>query len=219
LFLALVIGAFLAARRDRWFLASILGALASLARVNGLLLLAALGAEVLHRWWSERRWRWRWLWIALIPAGFAIYLFLNYRVTGNAFTFAEYESSHWNQQLTWPWYTFIKTPADVYAHGAYDAQMTGWQIELYLTIGLAATLVSAFTLRPSYTVWMLTNWLLVACLTWDLSAPRYALALFPMFIIFARLARVRELGAIITFWSLLSMSLFAAYFVRGWWAF
>src|SRR6266516_1105726 len=39
LFLALVLGSFLAARSDRWWLAGILGGLAALTRVNGLVLI------------------------------------------------------------------------------------------------------------------------------------------------------------------------------------
>jgi len=42
LFLALVLGSFLAARTNRWWLAGILGGLAALTRINGLILLPAL---------------------------------------------------------------------------------------------------------------------------------------------------------------------------------
>ncbi len=219
LFLALVITSFLAARRDRWFSASVLGALASLARMNGVLLAPALGAEVLHRMWSERRWRWEWLWIGIIPSGFGAYLMLNYVVTGDPFTFRQYELSHWSQSLTWPWEIFKEMPGAFKVRTPYDAQMLTLQVGLYLGIGLGAVLGSIFLMRPSYSVWMVSNWLLVAGLTWDLSAPRYVLGLFPMFILLARLARNRVCYAIITFWSLLSMALFAASFVRGTWAF
>ena len=50
LFMALVLGSFLAARTERWWLAGILGGLASLTRVNGLILIPALGAEALTQW-------------------------------------------------------------------------------------------------------------------------------------------------------------------------
>jgi hypothetical protein len=219
LFLTLAIGAFLAVRRDRWLFASILGAFASLTRTNGLLLLAALGVEALHRWVSERRWRWQWLWIGLIPSGFVGYLLLNYEVTGDPFTFTQYERLHWDQSLIWPWKQVGIMTAVFNWHTPYEAQMIGLQVMLYLAIGLAAVIGSIFMLRPSYAVWMVANWLLIACLSWDLSAPRYLLGMFPMFIMFARLGRNRQFDAIITFWSLASMGVFIANFVRGWWAF
>ncbi len=219
LFLALVICSFLAARRERWLLAGILGAAASLTRMNGLFLVPALGVEVLQRLRIRRRWEWRWLWLGLIPSGFGIYLLVNYSVTGNPFTFANYELTHWSQGLGWPWHQ-VSLMADVARSGdVYQAQMIGIQVLLFLTIGLAATIAACFTLRPSYSVWMAANWLLIASLTWDLSAPRYVLALFPMFILFARLARSRDFNAAITIWSLLSMGSFIANFLRGAWAF
>lgn len=47
LFLALLATSFLAARRERWCRAGIIGALAALTRPNGILLLPALGADAL----------------------------------------------------------------------------------------------------------------------------------------------------------------------------
>ncbi len=219
LFLALVISSFLAARRDRWLAASILGAGASLTRMNGLLLLPALGVEALHRLRIERRWEWRWLWLGLIPLGLGIHLLVNYFVTGDPFTFAQYERTQWSQGLGWPWYGVRVMGNTARTFDPYLAQMVGVQVVLFLTIGLLATLAAFFTLRPSYSIWMAANWLLIAGLTWDLSAPRYMLALFPMFILFARMARSRNFNSIITIWSLLSMGTFIACFIHSNWAF
>src|SRR5579863_2847430 len=83
LFLALLVTSFLAARRERWCQAGLLGALAALARPNGILLLPALGADALWELWKTRRFNWRWLWIGLVPMGFAVYLVVNYRITGD----------------------------------------------------------------------------------------------------------------------------------------
>lgn len=51
LFLALVIGCFLAARKKMWFAAAIIGSLACMTRINGLILVPALAFEV----WDEYR--------------------------------------------------------------------------------------------------------------------------------------------------------------------
>jgi len=48
LFLLLVVGSFYAARRDKWMWASLLGGLAALTRLTGVLLLPALLVEFIH---------------------------------------------------------------------------------------------------------------------------------------------------------------------------
>jgi hypothetical protein len=97
--------------------------------------------------------------------------------------------------------------------------MLGTQVLLFLAIGLAGAIAAAFLLRPSYAVWIALNWLLFASLSWDISAPRYTLLMFPLFILFARLARRRTWDVAITAWSLLWLGLFATEFVSGLWAF
>src|SRR3989441_2772264 len=73
--LALAIGSFLAARKERWPVAGLLGALACLSRINGLVLMPALVVEAGYQYWKTRRWRWQWLWIGLVGVGVLGYLF------------------------------------------------------------------------------------------------------------------------------------------------
>ncbi len=85
LFLALSAGMFLAARRERWLLAGILGGLAALTRVTGVLLMIPfLLLLCQQRGGPERAGRpvaaspgrpraWNLLWAALIPAGAVLY--------------------------------------------------------------------------------------------------------------------------------------------------
>ncbi len=219
LFLALMLGSFISARRNRWLWAGIFGAFAALTRPNGILLLPALGADGLWEWWETHRFNWRWLWAGLIPLGFSVYLWVNYQVTGDPFAFLKLELSHWSDALVGLW-NGVRVNFDV----ARDwdpsrAEMIGTQVLFYLGIGLAGTIAAAFLLRPSYAVWMALNWLLFASQSWDISAPRYTLMMFPLFILFARLARRRIWDAAITVWSLLWLGFFVIEFVRGQWAF
>jgi len=72
--MALVLGSFLAARTERWWLAGALGGLAALARINGLVLIPALAAEAFTQWLqrppAEPRLRIEWLAIGLVAVGF-----------------------------------------------------------------------------------------------------------------------------------------------------
>jgi hypothetical protein len=67
---------------------------------------------------------------------------------------------------------------------------------------------------------MTLNWLLITSTTFLVSVPRYCIALFPIFIILARLTAARPMaGRIITATSLILLALFATKFAHGTWAF
>jgi hypothetical protein len=80
-------------------------------------------------------------------------------------------------------------------------------------------LAAWFKLRPTYAMWITGNWLLVTSASWLLSMPRYTLVMFPIFILFALVARNRLFYLLITIWSLLFLALFESLFVWGHWAF
>lgn len=219
LFLALAAGAFLAARRAAWITAGGLGALAAVARPNGILLLPALAAEALTEWRRTRRAQWRWLWVGATALGLGVHMLVNYRITGHALAFMSFEHTHWSNQLVAPWRGLEVNLGVMRTYNPYEAAMIGTQVLFYLAVALAGTLAASVLLRPSYAVWMALNWLLFASQTWDISAPRYVLMMFPLFILIAMLARNRHWNTAITVWSLLWLGLFTTEFVRGRWAF
>ncbi len=219
LFLALVLTSFVAARRERWMWAGLVGAFAALARPNGILLFFALGADALWELWETRRFNWRWLWVGLVPMGFAVYLLVNYRITGDPLAFLSVQREHWSHTLVTPW-SSIRVNLDIARDwDPSQAAMIGTQVLFYLAVGLAGTIAAVFLLRPSYAVWMALNWLFFSTQSWDISAPRYTLMMFPLFLSIAMLARKRYWDTAITVWSLLWLGLFASEFVRGHWAF
>jgi hypothetical protein len=66
---------------------------------------------------------------------------------------------------------------------------------------------------------MTGNMILLTSVNFLQSIPRYTLTMFPIFILFALLARNRFWAGVLTVWSLLFFGLFAVLFVRGEWAF
>jgi Gpi18-like mannosyltransferase len=221
LFIALALGAFLAARSRRWWAAGLLGALAALARVNGLLLIPALAFEA----WDEyrasgRRVRAAWLWSLGPLVGFGVYLFINWWVLGDPRAFLEMQGQHWFKSLTWPWVGVTEAWKSIWGRAPSEAQMVGWQELFFLLLGLGLTAWAWLRLRASYAVWMTCNWLLWTSTKFVLSVPRYTLVLFPAFILLARLRVSRPAwGAAVAVWSLLFLALFAARFAQGYWAF
>jgi hypothetical protein len=218
LFLMLAISCVFAARKQRWLLAGSFGALTCLTRANGLVLLPVLAVEAAHQYWTTRRWQWQWLWIGVAAFGFVGYLLLNRYVTGDAFAFTSLMQQFFNKSLASP-LTGIDNAIGSMSRSPSEAEMIGTQEVLFIALGLVCTIVSWFKLRPAYSVWMTGNWLLFVSVSFALSVPRYTLTMFPIYILFAMLARRRVWLGVITFWSILYLSFFASMFVWGHWAF
>ena len=219
LFIALILGAFLAARHERWALAGCLGALACLTRINGLLLLPAFAVEVALLYRARGRFRREWLWIGLPVVGILGYLLLNRVVYGDPLQFLHYQREHWYKSFDWPWNGVGGSVRSIGWRTPADAQMVGGQETLFIALGFGGAVATALLLRPSYAIWMFGNWLLFTSTAFVLSVPRYTLTLFPLYLLFARLAAGRTWFLILTVWSLLFMALFVTLFVQGRWAF
>ncbi len=219
LFLALIVGSFLFARKGNWLLAGILGFLACATRINGLVLCLALPFEILIVWRATRRFDWRWLWLGLIPLGFVAYLLLNYFVTGNAFAFLGVQREHWGKYLDFPWKSIWKQILYVRIQQNPISQMFGLMELLFIGIGFLSIVIGWRYLRGSYRVWLVANWLLFVSTSWLLSVPRYTLTMFPIFILFALVSKNWLAKTFITAWSILFLALFIISFVQGRWGF
>jgi hypothetical protein len=223
LFMALVLGSFLAARSDRWWLAGILGGLAALTRINGLVLLLALPVEAATQWFmqpdGERRFRWRWMAIGLVGVGFAIYLGLNYAIYGTPFQFLHVQQDHWFKSLASPIDAINSALGWFGSDKPDDRLMYGGMELLFVGIGLVGTVVAAFRFRPSWFAWMAGNLVLFVSTSFLLSTPRYALTLFPLFVALALPTGRRWLLIGLSAISIGGFVYFASRFATGSWAF
>ncbi len=219
LFIALVLGCLLAARRQQWWLAGGLGLLANLTRSSGIVLIPVLLVEVAQQYWLIRRLQRGWGWIALVPLGFAIYLLCNFLATGNPFEFLIHQREYWHKFLTFPWVGMGNRLGELPTSAPWRYQMVGMQEFFFIGLGLVGTVWSWLNLRPSYAIWMTGNWLLFTSTSHLLSIPRYTLVMFPLFVMFAQWSRNRITNGVITAWSLLFLALFIGQFVQGKWAF
>ena len=115
LYLLLSVGAIYAARLDRWTWAGLLGALASAARPNGVLLFVPLCLIYLYGprrghlpaagrpWWQPRyRITPSVGWLALVPAGLLAYMGYLLIAHGDAFASYEAASSYWGRSFDGP---------------------------------------------------------------------------------------------------------------------
>lgn len=222
-FLALVLCAFLAARRDRFLAASLAAAAAGATRITGAAVLPAL---LLETWLVTRERRDRGLVrrasvVALVaPLGTATYLAMNALVYGNPLEFLRHQEVHWQHVLSTPWNelltglgTMLGGPPSVERFVLSDANV--------LTVVLLAATVAfcAVSLRASYALYAVAAGWLATAVTWNISGPRYAIAVWPLFWMLGRATRRPWAGALLGALSGFALAAVALRFMAEEWAF
>ena len=220
LFLFLTASSFLAMRRQKWWLAAILGFFAALTRAAGLLLVIPFLYELwisresiitsnqntFHKILSTIS---RALPLLIIPMGTLIYCFYCWKLFQNPLAFAAVQS-HWDRHTTWPWVGIFSALRELLL-----IQPFGSFFEVHLLLDLAATIsfialaiLGWRKLRMSYNIWivLLLFFMLITPATAQhdvlVSNQRFILEMFPAFITLAMLgvkySRL-HLGLLITF--------------------
>lgn len=196
LFLLLTAGTFLALRRQRWWLAGLLGLLAALTRSSGIFLVV----PYLYELWlvrenifsSLKKATFGLVPVLLIPLGTAFYCWYCWYVSGNPFIFASVQI-HWARQLSWPWQGIWQAFFELFWN-----QPFGSFFEVHTLLDLSATLsflvltvIGWRVLRKSYLLWTI---LLLFFTTLSpslgqhdalISNQRFVLELFPCFMTLA----------------------------------
>ncbi len=221
LFLLLSLACFHFARRGRFAPAAIWGALAAVTRPAGVLLALPLAWE----WWAQRheandaaqRRRpaaWSWSWILAVPVPLVLFLLYCGRVFGDPLAFV-HRQERWRGASSWPGRALLRwwTEGPV-AHGTH-----GSTLEMGIAVVCLVMIPFMFSrLRGSYAIYATASILVPLCTTvWSFG--RYALTVFPMFMLMgeawgARRSRLLLLYAIVG--ATLSGFLMAL-FANWWW--
>src|ERR1700730_13076093 len=196
LFLLFTAGAFLAMRRQRWWMAGLLGLLAALTRSAGILLVIPYIVELWMSRQSITATRQNMLLrvfpIMLIPLGTLLYCIYCWYITGNPIAFVAVQS-HWGRHTTWPWAGIVQALVDLFWNQPFGSFNEAHIIlDLSATIGFIALTIAGWRkIRTSYTLWsviLLLYTLLSPSTTQHdtlISYQRFVLEIFPAFIILA----------------------------------
>ncbi|HVY55058.1 MAG TPA: glycosyltransferase family 39 protein [Thermodesulfobacteriota bacterium] len=220
LFLALAIACFYYARKEKWPLAGILGMLAAVTRITGIILLPVLIIEYLNQKdYKLKDIRINILWISIIALGLVFYLAINYYTFGDPFKFLEIQMGHWNKHLDLPFNGLRGAFEGIFWRPPRDSLTAGWAELLFAVMGLALIIYSFFRIRLSYSLFALSTWLVVTSTSYWLSIPRYTLSMFPVIIMLAIIGRQRVVNYLILFASISLYTLLLIQFIRFGWAF
>ena len=210
--------------KKRWGMFAVAGILCALTRMQGVLILIP---ACIH-WFEEyrpieriRNKDWKTFWqsvykkLIFVPVpilGTIIYLYVNYRVAGNAFVFLDYQRRYWNHG-----YQYIGEALKMDFQNALTGELTMLRVSMWipqLFFFLLAIGLCIYGIRKhenKLLAYLLAYTVVSYSLDWLISGPRYMLTAIPMWIILGELgSRYRKLDYAIT---TLSPILMGIYFV------
>jgi Mannosyltransferase (PIG-V) len=236
LFLLLAVGAFYAARTDRWAWAGVCAGLASATRSAGLLLVIPLAMI----WWSSRPRRAADVaWLLLAPLGIAAYAAWLGLAEGDALRFLDVQDA-WFRHLAVPlggaWDGLVaafdgvrqlasgsRTPVYFDEAGGDPFRIAAINIMLFATLVFAViACVGVFRRLPrAYGAWVAAS--LVLPLTFPvtpqplMSLPRFVAVLFPIFMWLAVVCEERRITDVVVGASAVGLGLFTAEYASWHW--
>jgi hypothetical protein len=223
LFLAFATTAWLAARREAWWLAGLLGAGASATRVTGIALGVGLGVQFLAQHWPRRRWRTfvdakvPALLLPVVPV-VAYVAYLHSR-TGHWDAYQRALAEGWGRHSGWPFSGLGPTWDLATGTGQTRPFLWSWRAELIaMVLGVVVALVLLAARRWGEAAYVGTAFLMLSTSSYFQSTVRGLLVSFPAFLLLARLStRVRWLhGAVLTVFAPLCALVVLA-FTEGTW--
>jgi len=212
-FLLLCVGAFYAAIREKWAIASLLGCLLALSRPLGVLIIVPLMWMYMeNRNWKLMKMRTDIVWFILIPIGLFAFWIFAFSLTGDYFAPLNAQAA-WGKRGTITLWQILVDPSD--PHYSYFVT----HIDQLLTIVFIALSAIALKIMPSasYGIYSLVL-ILPPIMTGTLiSQSRYLAVVFPAFIVMALAGRWRIVDQVTTIIFLSMQVLFVAAWTRFYW--
>ena len=210
LFLMLTVTSFYAAKRENWWAAGVIGAFASAARVNGVLLVPAL---LVLSWQMYRSLQLKKiLWLLLVPVGLWAYMLYSWWACGDAWAF-RHAVAHWGRKPG-----FFLTALGKYLIHPHTI-LEPWNFNL-LNAGSALLCLFCVYLLIRRREWALAVYAFLSIFlplsTGMLqSLDRYALIIFPMFMSLAIVAKSERTDTTIRFIFVMLLGIMTALFAAN----
>ena len=220
LFILFVLSSFYYARNSKWMFAGILGMLASLTRIFGIVLFPALIIEYLNqKKWKVGEIKSDVMSLFIIPAGSGIYLLLNYIVFNDFLAFIRIQKENWFQSFSNPVKTIINSYGTISWATFPDVITIGYAQIVFSILGIAVIVWSVFNLRPSDSFYSFITWFIATSTSFAISIPRFVLMIFPVFIFLSIMGRKELANYLILLFCSILLTIFTIWFSMGRWAF
>ncbi|HEX6283886.1 MAG TPA: mannosyltransferase family protein [Pyrinomonadaceae bacterium] len=211
LFVLLTVGGFYAARRERWWVAGVLGLLASATRLTGVLLLPSL---VILSWQMYRSFQVRKIvGLLLIPFGLFAFMFYSWWLSGNAWAF-KHASEAWGRKPT----VFFIGPLIKYLINPHNVA-EAWNLHLLNAACVLLCLYCIYLLARrrewALAFYTLTSIILPLSSGVMQSFERYTMGFFPVFIALAVAAQSERVDQTIRFVFVFLLGIMTTLFAAG----
>jgi len=204
-------------------LAGLAAAVAGATRISGVALLPALAIEawLVARERGDGRWLARAAAVALVaPLGLATYLATNLVAYGHPFEFRRHQESHWQHVPSTPWRELVSGITAVLEQPFTIDRVILADANVLTVLLLGATALYSFVrLRLSYAVYAAAGGWLATAVTWNISAPRYAISVWPLFWMLAAVTGRPGVAAVFGGLAGAGLGLVAVRFMTDLWAF
>lgn len=210
LFLLLSVLAFYAFKKKNNVLCLFATILASLTRLAAIAIIAALFYEIVKKGIDRKNWI-----LLLSPVGFILYCLYLLWQTGDALAFISAESN-WQRSLTIPFFSLIESIKKLSSPAFFIFNMSTFFDLAAIVFGIGMILRSFRFLPRIFSIYGLIS-ILIPIMTSNLmSAPRFLLPVFPIFILIAKIKNKNVLFAYILF-SIMLLAIFTILFLNGYW--
>jgi hypothetical protein len=162
----------------------------------------------------------RGLWLLLPIVGPITYLLINQAVFEDPFRFLAMQREFWFHENAMPWEVIGDLIGDVATRSGEVDWATTYLVPL-LGFGLLAVTavwtIASRRSRPSYAVYAIVTLASLSTLTWPISVARYALGVFPVFLMLGALGRRPAVAVVFGATSaVLLLALTIVFAVGGW---
>ncbi|NQV00170.1 MAG: glycosyltransferase family 39 protein [Parcubacteria group bacterium] len=195
LFMALSIGCFYYARRNKWWAAGIFGFFAALTRPQGILLFPVLLFEYVEQnKFDIKKLKFNALWTLLIPSGLFVYMYFLKLKFGSLFLFISAQNS-WGRSTSFS----AKSVYDTFSNYFYALFFPGSESFTYYLVKdldlfffltfLVLSIIIFVKFRMSYGFYMILSLIIPLMTSSLMSINRFALLLFPTYIFLAKISK------------------------------
>lgn len=234
LFLLLTLALFLVLRRGKvldWWLAGLLGLLATATRSTGIMLAIPFLVIYLQRFWTpSQRASHSWgqkinalLPIVLIPMGVVVYMIFLFITKSNPLLFIQQETSFgWHRHFTFPWVGIVNTIGTIFSTAPLSSFHLQNILDLAFTLIPLAVLAMGWRRLPlSYTLFSLGVILFTLSFPQSVeplaSLPRYMLILFPVTAALAFWGKRERFRQLVLVFSLALLAINIVLFISHYW--